>query len=157
MLIFTFLLTTNSFSHTVSSCGSPATNDIKSAIHAIKNRWSNYERFVKNFWGFNNLSTCLEKRFKSKGKVKCKNLSGNKVGLAYPGFKEVKIDKGWLAGLSSNENRRRACIAALVAHEFAHTCFSSERRSDKIDEATFEWWKDRFSNSNSWESCGIYL
>ncbi len=156
MIILTTLWASSLWAHEVKSCGSDK-SDILSAIHSIKNNWRNYENFVTDYNNWNNLSSCLENRFKKNGKVKCKNLSGNKAGLAYPGFLQIKLDTGWLSGLTNNQKNRRACIAALVAHEFAHTCFATEKRSDKIDKATFMWWKDRYNATNSWNSCGIYL
>lgn len=141
--------------HDIEDCGSPYTTDMAAIFWQVDDKWADYEDWVLATTGIN-LSGCIENRFKDNGDVKCKDLPDGVAGRATPGFQTIKIDHGWLDDQSSTQKNRRACIAALMAHEFAHTCFASESRADTIDEATFEWWKDVFGSTNSWASCGIW-
>ena len=141
--------------HDIDSCGSPYTTDMSAIFWQVNDKWADYEDWVLATTGIH-LSSCIENRFGSNGDVKCKDLPDGVAGKATPGFQTIKIDDGWLASLSSTQKNRRACIAALMAHEFSHTCYATEGRADTIDEATFEWWKDVFGATNSWASCGIW-
>ncbi|MBF0360406.1 MAG: hypothetical protein HQK49_05305 [Oligoflexia bacterium] len=155
-IVITIVITTKSAkaNHNVIDCGA-YTSDMNEVFSKISSKWNSYKNYVENQTGFN-LSGCLENRFKKNGDVKCKALNNNHAGEATFGLSRIKIDNGWLNNRTSVQRDRRACVSALMAHEFAHTCFSVEGRSDTIDESTFNWWKNEYNTGNSWHSCGIY-
>ena len=144
-----------SATHEIIECDAPYETDIAAIHWQVDDKWRDFEDFVNDYADLN-LSSCIENRFETNGDVKCKNLSGDAAGKAVPGASTIRMDEDWLDGLSSTQKNRRACMAALMAHEYAHSCYANESRADRIDEAAFEWWADVFGATNTWESCGIY-
>ncbi|MBF0300420.1 MAG: hypothetical protein HQK51_17005 [Oligoflexia bacterium] len=155
LFIFFFLINSLTFAnHNIVDCNATYESDINAIFAAIGNNWNDYKSFVENRTGFD-LSNCLENRFQSNGDVKCKYLDNNRAGYAIPGLSQIKIDKNWLNRQSATQKNRRACIAALMAHEFSHTCLADEGRAYTIDNPTFHWWKDKYNSTNTWDSCGL--
>ena len=144
-------------SHTISSCDSTYETDIAAIYWQIDDKWSDFEDFVEDYSGYN-LSSCLEKRLTNNGDARCIDLPTGIAGRAWPGVQLISLDEGWLQSRESNassQKDRRACIAALMAHEHAHNCGAGEGRADNIGEAVHEWWQDVFGGSDNYLSCNL--
>lgn len=130
----------------VIDCNATQEKDINAVAWNISDDWVNFENLIEAETGAN-LGNCTKNRFSKNGKVKC--MSSDKNGLmgwSSPFTKKIKIYPKFLtkiAGLSQAD--RRACYAALLTHEFAHSCDLGEDGAETREDAAFKYWKDRFA------------
>ncbi|MCB1985229.1 MAG: hypothetical protein H6936_05980 [Burkholderiales bacterium] len=130
----------------VIDCNATQERDINAVAWNISDDWVNFENVVETETG-TNLGNCAKNRFSKNGKVKC--MSSDKNGLmgwSSPFNKKIKIYPKFLtkiAGLPQAD--RRACYAALMAHEFAHSCDLGEDGAEAREDAAFKYWKNRFA------------
>jgi hypothetical protein len=136
-------------------CNATQESDIRIAQNTIANNWSSYESFVENETGLN-IGDCLQRRFQDNGKTHCdwEHRHGCESGLyGHAAFSSqtAHLCRNFLrevAAKSSGVNRR-ASYAALMAHEWGHTCWRNEANADRIDVATFNWYKSRYAVTDS--------
>ena len=147
-------------------CTVGQTDDINAAASALANDWNNFERSVEAATG-RNIGNCLQNRFQQNGKVlcvadyNCKNVNGvNKCKLGFgPGLKKrIKIFQTFfdnVAGLS--DSKRRGCYAALMVHEFSHTCeHYAEGGPEARAVATGDYWNTTYGSSVQTDNdCGM--
>lgn len=144
-------------SHSIDSCADPFETDIAAIYWQINDKWADFEDFVEDYTGYN-LSSCLENRLTDNGDTRCIDLPAGVAGRAWPGVQLISLDDGWLSDLedrASTRKDRRACIAALMAHEHSHNCSASEGRADNIGEAAHEWWQDVFGGEDPYTDCWL--
>lgn len=147
-------------------CNETDEKDIRAVAWNIADDWRNFSSSLENATG-KNMGSCIEDRFSVNGKVecvykeKCKQ-DGAKCKLGFGGglSKKVKIYQSFFDNIGSMPQAdRRACYAALMAHEFSHTCeHYAERGPEARAVAAFEYWKDRFPASSSLkvdDDCGL--
>jgi hypothetical protein len=137
-------------------CDEPFETDIAAILWNVANEYDDFEDFVEDHAGVN-LKSCMRNRFESNGDVKCMDLASGKIGSSVPGDDKIKIDTDWLNGLPQidrdDQKFRRACIVGTMAHEFAHSCYSTESRAEDIDNAAFGWWRQRFNATGYFSEC----
>ena len=144
----------------VIDCTNTQESDLNAAANVIANNWDDFEDFVEDETGLN-IKNCMENRFESNGKVVCESSSKgqckgsnawasalNRKAHLCPGFLDT-------VGDLSRQPDRRACYAAILAHEFAHTCERFEAGSENIDDAAFDFYKDMWAVNINMGSCGM--
>lgn len=148
----------------VIDCDDTQSKDIRAVAWNIADDWTNFDNQIETVTSFN-LGNCTQDRFSTNGKVKCmaknkcKNNGTCRNGSSSPFNKKIKIYPAFLntiAGLPQPD--RRACYAALMTHEFAHSCDRMEGRAEAREDASFNYWKDRFavtSNLDLQNDCGM--
>lgn len=131
----------------VINCSSNVKSDMNTVANYIDANWNSYERFVERETGLN-IKSCLKNRFQKNGKAECRSsggqCSGNVMAWAtYLGKKAnfCPLSINSFEALDRTPNQR-ACYAALLAHEFSHTCWGNESRSELVEAATFNFWAD---------------
>jgi hypothetical protein len=148
-------------------CTTTQTDDINAAAAALSNSWNSFEQAVEAATG-NNVGSCLRERFQENGKVKCvdkyKCHTANgkqkcKLGFG-PGLKkQVKFFQTFLDKTAAidDETERRGCYAALMVHEFSHTCeHYAESGPESRALATQDYWNSTYDVSlNIASSCGM--
>ena len=131
------------------NCDSTQSKDIRAVAWNIADDWTNFDNAIEGQTSFR-LGECVHDRFSKNGKVECMNKDvcnkkGCRQGHASPFKKKVKIYPDFLnqiAGLPQAD--RRACYAALMTHEFTHSCDRMEGRSEAREDAAFAYWTERF-------------
>lgn len=150
----------------VSGCSDEAEKDIRAVAWNIANDWGNFSKAVESDTG-KHVGSCLEGRFSTNGKVHCeaKDVSNNKgprQGRSFPGKDEIKVYPDFLNRIKDYEQAdRRACFAALLAHEFTHSCWFAESRPEAREDAAFAYWQERFPGTPGFDvnnlsaGCGL--
>lgn len=139
----------------VTGCTDQQSKDLRAAAWNIGDDWANFEAFVEEASGLD-LGSCIQSRFQGSGSVRCESedscsdKKGCKNGRAVPWRSLVQIYPHFFnngGGSLSRQPDRRACYAALLAHEFAHTCWRlrEEPGPEGMEDGAFEYWKDRFA------------
>lgn len=139
-------------------CTATQTDDINAAAAALSNNWNSFEQAVETATG-KNIGNCLRKRFQENGKVKCvakykcHTENGKKkctLGSG-PGLKKrVKFFQTFLdiTAAITDETKRRGCYAALMVHEFSHTCeHYAESGPESRALATQDYWNSTYGES----------
>jgi hypothetical protein len=150
----------------VSGCSDTEEKDIRAVAWNIADDWGNFAKAVESVTG-KNVGSCLEGRFSKNGKVQCEtkdvcNNKGCRQGHSFPGKDEIKIYPNFLNRIKNYAQAdRRACFAAILAHEFTHTCWFAESRPEAREDAAFAYWQQRFPGTpgfnvnNSQVGCGL--
>ena len=148
------------------NCDSTQSKDIRAVAWNIVDDWDNFERSIEADSG-TKLGKCTRDRFKKNGKVECvSEYNCKKDGRCKLGFgggtgKKVKIFQTFFDNVASAEQAdRRACYAALLTHEFAHTCERyAESGLEAREDAAFKYWQTRFPGTDDWSAnsggCGF--
>lgn len=136
-------------------CNADRRSDISTAQNTIANNWSSYASFVERETGLN-IGNCLENRFKKNGEVHCDweyrhGCNSSLYGVAMYSSHTAHLCRNFLDRVDDKSSglNRRASYAALLAHEWGHTCWRNENNADKIDVATFNWYKSRYAVTDS--------
>ncbi len=142
----------------VIDCRQSEEQDMKMVANYIDDNWNDYERFMERETGLD-FGGCMENRFKDNGKVKCEADNGgscnNSNAWAMFGSHKIHMCPSFLNRISSFGNiNRRACISAIMSHEFAHTCFRGEGGAERIDNAAFDYWASTHNVTISLSDCG---
>jgi len=143
----------------ITDCGSKK-DDIDAAADVIVRNWSDWESFVEAQTGVN-IKNCMKNRFEKNGKVVCESSSTGKcdgaAAWASPLNKKIHICPATLNDIVEEARKpdRRACYAAIMAHEFAHSCDRFEVGADALDEATFDWYASTHNITISKSDCGF--
>ncbi len=144
----------------VKDCSATREEDIEAAAGAVARNWKDFESFVEDATGMN-IKNCMENRFKKNGKVVCESSRtgkcSNAAAWASPLNRKVHLCPGLYDDVDTMDRKpdRRACYAAVMAHEFAHTCERFEAGSDRIDEAAFDWYDSTHELTIDKRDCGI--
>lgn len=150
----------------VIDCNATEEKDIHAVAWNIVDDWRNFARSVENATG-KNIGSCIEKRFSENGKVECVHKEkckqdGNRCKLGFGAGlgKKIKIFQTFFDNIDAMPQAdRRACYAALMTHEFSHTCeHYAESGPEARAEAAFDYWKARFKVSSSLKidaDCGL--
>jgi hypothetical protein len=142
--------TTGSALKAVTNCNATREQDIRAVAWNIADDWSNFTAAIQLTTSFK-VKECLHDRFSKNGKVLCEDKDhcsknkGCRQGHSFPGKHEIKIYPDFLKRISGySQADRRACYAALLAHEFTHSCAHLEGRAEAREDAAFSYWQSRF-------------
>ena len=143
----------------VKNCTITQEKDFRSIATYIKNHWRGFERYLERETDLN-IKKCIKNRFKKNGKILCKSsntgMCDGANGWAVPGAKKIRLCPSFLNRISRySKNNRRACYLALMAHEFSHSCFRTERDAELIDDASFDYWDSTHTLSIVLRDCGM--
>lgn len=149
----------------VIDCNATQSKDIRAVAWNIADDWTNFERQVRNA-SSSNLGACIEKRFSRNGKVqcvakyKCKKDGRCKLGFGAGLGQKVKLYQTFFDNIASlSQKSRRACYAAMLTHEFSHTCeHYAEGGPEARAEGAFDYWKARFDPNSTLDievDCGM--
>jgi hypothetical protein len=144
----------------VTDCETTQETDIRATAWNIADDWANFAASVQLQSSFD-VGDCLQDRFSKNGKVQCeskdvcKNNGTCRQGHSFPGKQEVKIYPSFLNHIKNfSQPDRRACYAALLTHEFTHTCWRAEGRSETREDAAFAYWQKRFPGTSGFNING---
>jgi len=147
-------------------CTDTESSDLRAVAWNIADDWNNFSNTLENSTG-QNVGSCLQKRFAEDGKVQCVhtpkcNKDGNKCQLGFGGGlgSKIKIFQTFFDNIKSMpQPDRRACYAALMAHEFSHTCeHYAEAGPEARGAAALNYWKGRFEVTSDLkvdDDCGM--
>lgn len=117
--------------------------------------WNSLERYVERETGYS-IGNCLRNRFEDNGRVECEDkiqgmCKSNTYGWASFLSKRIHICPKMreLIDDLSDDGQKKACWLAIMIHEYAHTCWRNEKKSDAIEIAAFDWYVDKKSVSGS--------
>lgn len=138
-------------------CNDTESLDIRAVAWNIADDWPAFSNAVERATD-QNLGSCIEGRFAGNGKVecaheyKCKD-GGTKCKLGFGAGlgKKIKLFQTFFDNIAQMPQAdRRACYAALMTHEFSHTCeHYAENGPEARAVAAFDYWKGRFPVSSS--------
>lgn len=143
----------------VTGCGDKK-EDIEAAANVIQRNWSDWETFVEAQTGMN-IKKCMKNRFEKNGKVICESSAKGKcdgaAAWASSLNKKIHLCPSVLSDIVEETRKpdRRACYAAIMAHEFGHSCDRFEVGSDSLDEATFDWYASTHNITIVKSDCGF--
>jgi hypothetical protein len=134
----------------VTNCDATQEQDIRAVAWNIADDWANFVAAIQLQTSFS-VGDCLHDRFSKNGKVqceskdKCKDSGVCRQGHSFPGKHEIKIYPDFLNRIKNyTQPDRRACYAALLTHEFTHSCWFMENRPEAREDAAFAYWQNRF-------------
>lgn len=131
----------------VIGCNDTEEKDIRAVAWNIANDWSNFSSSREKATG-KSLGSCIEDRFSKNGEVECAHQDkckqdGAKCKLGFGAglSKRVKLYQTFFDNIASMPQAdRRACYAALMTHEFSHTCeHYAERGPEARAVAAFDY------------------
>jgi hypothetical protein len=150
----------------VIDCDDTEEKDMRAVAWNIADDWSNFSKSVENATGIN-MGSCIEERFAVNGKVECVHKEkckqeGTKCKLGFGAGlgTKIKLYQTFFDNIHSMPQAdRRACYAALMTHEFSHTCeHYAESGPEARAMAAFDYWKGRFPVSSGLkvdDDCGL--
>ena len=147
----------------VTNCDATQEKDIRATAWNIADDWANFAAAVQLQTSFK-VKDCLQDRFSKNGKVQCESKDVCKKGVcrqghSFPGKQEIKIYPSFLNQIANfGQPDRRACYAALITHEFTHTCWFGESRPEAREDAAFSYWQKRFPGTSGFDinnNCGL--
>lgn len=153
---------TTSISLETVDCTDTQAVDISAVAWNLVDDWANFERTVESATGFN-LGNCIRNRFRDNARVICEqqancNNSGRCVlGRSSPLNKTTRIFGTFFNNIANaSAPDRRACYAALLTHEFSHSCdrVFEQPRAEAREAAAFTYWRTRFPGTSGWSRTG---
>lgn len=138
-------------------CNDTEDLDLRAVAWNIADDWAKFSSAVETATG-DNIGSCLADRFAKNGKVQCVHKydckdGGNKclLGHAFGLERKIKIYQTFFDNIGALQQAdRRACYAALMTHEFSHTCeHYAEKGPEARAVAAFNYWKGRFAVSST--------
>jgi hypothetical protein len=150
----------------VIDCSATEEADIRSVASGIVKDWSNFGKSMQAAIG-DDPGKCIQGRFSANGKVQCVhekhcNKDGSKCKLGFGAGlgTKIKIFGTFFANTGAMpQPDRQACYAALMTHEFSHTCeLYAEAGPEARARAAFNYWKGRFAVSSGLkidDHCGM--
>jgi hypothetical protein len=147
-------------------CSDTEEKDMRAVAWNIADDWRNFSSSIENATGIK-MGSCIEERFSVNGKVECVHKEkckqdGDKCRLGFGAGlgKKIKIYQTFFDNIQSMPQAdRRACYAALMTHEFSHTCeHYAESGPESRAMAAFDYWKGRFPVSSGLkvdDDCGL--
>ena len=138
------------------NCNDTQDVDILAVAWNIVDDWTNFDAAIQRQTSFN-LGNCTHDRFSTNGRVECMARDhctgkGCRQGYSVPTQQRIRIYPDFLtriAGLPAPD--KRACIAALMTHEFAHSCSRFEGRAEAREDAAFDYWQARFPGTSGFD------
>lgn len=133
--------------HNVSNCDPLIANDIAVIFKRTVKRWNTYEAFVQRKVV---LDDCQRNRYMTNGNVRCVNtlFMRNVAGHAVYWSRWANVNARYIRRLRReyplDVATRRACLAALIAHELSHTCGHGEPYADALDTQAFKFYRRQF-------------
>ena len=140
----------------VIDCSDAEALDLRAVAWNIADDWSNFSDALERATD-QKMGNCIQERFSINGEVQCVHKEkckqdGNKCKLGFgPGLgRKVKIFQSFFDNIDDMPQAdRRACYAALMTHEFSHTCeHYKEKGPEARAVAAFDYWKGRFPVSS---------
>jgi hypothetical protein len=144
----------------VVDCNSTQEKDIRAVAWNIADDWTNFDAAIERQTSFR-LGNCTRDRFGHNGRVRCMaqdhcNSDGCRAGWSSPFNQTIRIYPNFLNTIATlPQADRRACLAALMTHEFAHSCDRFEGRAEAREDAAFSYWKERFPVTSTLDINGI--
>ena len=153
-------------------CTDTESSDMRAVAWNIADDWNNFSKALESSTG-QTVGSCLQKRFAEDGKVqcvhtpKCKNNGKCKLGFGGGLGSKIKIFQTFFDNIEYTpqpdrrprpQPDRRACYAALMTHEFSHTCeHYAEKGPEARAVAALDYWKGRFGVTSDLkvEDCGM--
>jgi len=147
-------------------CTDTESSDMRAVAWNIADDWNNFSNTLESSTR-QNVGSCLQKRFAEDGKVQCVHTRKcDKDGKCKVGFggglgSKIKIFQTFFDNIDSMQQPadRRACYAALMTHEFSHTCeHYAEAGPEARAAAAFNYWKGRFGVTRDLkvdDNCGL--
>jgi hypothetical protein len=147
-------------------CSDTEEKDMRAVAWNIADDWQNFSRSIESATGIN-MGSCIQERFSANGKVECVHKEkckqdGVKCKLGFGAGlgTKIKIFQTFFDNIQSMPQAdRRACYAALMTHEFSHTCeHYAESGPESRAMAAFDYWKGRFPVSSGLkvdDDCGL--
>ena len=150
----------------VIDCNATEEEDIRAVAWNVVDDWGNFSKSMEDAIG-DDPGNCIQGRFSANGKVQCVHeekckRDGVKCTLGSGGGlgTKIKIFGSFFNKIDAMpQPDRRACYAALMTHEFSHTCeLYAETGPERRASAAFKYWKGRFAVSSGLtidEHCGM--
>lgn len=151
-----------SISLTTVDCTDTQDQDIRAVAWNIVDDWINFERTIESSSGFN-LGNCIHDRFKENARVicvqqtKCKKGGRCVMGRSSPLNHTTRIFGTFFNNIAdAAQPDRRACYAAVLIHEFSHSCdrVFERPRAEAREAAAFTYWQKRFPGTSGWTRTG---
>ena len=143
-------------------CTNTQSVDILAVAWNLVDDWVNFERAIESATG-SRLGNCIRKRFRDNARVICEqqtncNNRGRCVfGRSSPLNKTTRIFGTFFNNIANAPAPdRRACYAALLTHEFSHSCdrVFERPRAEAREAAAFTYWQTRFPGTSGWTRTG---
>merc|ERR1719411_765372 len=144
----------------VSDDGTTYQEDIRAVANYLKTYWLSYSDSISG--QVTQLSNgdpmdpqCIQQQCEE-GEVVCKDVSCIYDGqcLWKTTWDSVGICKYYYFDIGNLKKQtradRRACIASMLVERWTDSCWQHDEISDKMKEATFNWWKQIFTVSDEW-------
>lgn len=152
---------TTSISLETEGCSSTQSKDIRAVAWNLVDDWPNFERSIESATG-SNLGNCIRDRFRDNARVVCEqqtncNNRGCVLGRSSPLNKTTRIFGTFFNNIANAAAPdRRACYAALLMHEFSHSCdrVFEKPRAEAREAAAFTYWRKRFPGTSGWTRTG---
>jgi hypothetical protein len=148
----------------VIGCDDTQSKDIRAVAWNIADDWSNFEQFMKARTG-EQLGACVQSRLLKNGDVRCVNEyrcnnEGCKLGFGAGLGQTVNLYQTFFDNIAEfAQADRRACDAAMLTHEFSHTCeHYAEGGPEAREDSAFEYWQTRFPGTSGFDvnkDCGL--
>lgn len=145
------------------NCDATQDKDILAVAWNIVDDWTNFDNAIVRQTSFR-LGDCTQDRFSSNGRVECMagnvcNNRGCRQGYSIPSQQRIRIYPSFLTRIAAlPQADRRACYAALMTHEFTHSCWRAEGRPEAREDAAFDYWTARFPGTSGHDvngGCGL--
>ncbi|MBM4354248.1 MAG: hypothetical protein FJ109_10710 [Deltaproteobacteria bacterium] len=144
----------------VTDCSATEKADIEAVANYLSEHWDDFEKHMESATDLN-IRKCMKRRFEKNGDVLCKDNSATGLcectaekrekgkcaaAWAVPLGKEVRICQTFQDNVKNLDTQdRRACWAAILVHEFSHSCLRLEGGCEKVEKAAFDYWKSTHS------------
>jgi hypothetical protein len=136
----------------IKDCTAQQQDEAGLAVDWLADNWSELENRLESIRGWSvNIGNCLRNRFQKNGKIVCEQSNNGRCDGANAWAaslnRKCHLCPSWLntvVNISGMENRQ-ACYAALLTHEWAHTCERGHKVAEIIDNETFGYWKENHS------------
>lgn len=153
---------TTSISLETEGCTSTQSQDIRAVAWNLVDDWANFERAIESATG-SNLGNCIRNRFRDNARViceqqtNCNNRGRCVMGRSSPLNQTTRIFGTFFNNIANTSSSdRRACYAALLTHEFSHSCdrVFERPRAEAREAAAFTYWRTRFPGTSGWTRTG---
>lgn len=147
---------TTTISLEIINCSDTEAKDIRAVAWNLVDDWTNFDAAIEQQTSFN-LGNCTQDRFAREGRVECMATDQCKNGVCRQGYsvptqKRIRIYPNFLTRTANlAQADRRACMAALLTHEFAHSCSRFEGRAEAREDAAFDYWQTRFPGTSGFD------
>lgn len=143
-------------------CTNTQSVDILAVAWNLVDDWVNFEGAIESATG-SNLGNCIRNRFRDNARViceqqtNCNNRGRCVMGRSSPLNQTTRIFGTFFNNIANaSAPDRRACYAALLTHEFSHSCdrVFERPRAEAREAAAFTYWQTRFPGTSGWTRTG---